>query len=287
MIFQGALYTDQGDVRESNQDACTVKIAETCRGGVALAVLCDGMGGLVQGELASAEVVRGFSSWFWHYLPDLLQEGITPQRLSAQWNGLIQGSNRRIREYGRERGITLGTTVTALLVAERRYYLLHVGDCRAYLLQGGGPLQLTEDQTLAARELQAGRLRPEDFSADPRQHVLLQCVGISQVTPAFLMGECGEEDLFLLCSDGFYHTLAPEELGQLWQTARGPRLPLELERLGGLCRGRGETDNLTAAALFCRASSCSPTAAMDGATPPGGGFRVLLDLEQIHTDQIL
>lgn len=284
MIFQGACYTDQGGVRESNQDACTVKVAQTGRGQVALAVVCDGMGGLVQGELASAELLREFDSWFWHYLPELLRQGLSPQRLSAQWNGLVQGANRRLRDYGRAQGITLGTTVTALLAAEGRYYLLHVGDCRAYLISGGSVLQLTEDQTLAARELQAGRLRPEDLPADPRQHVLLQCVGIAEVLPSFFMGECPAEGTFLLCSDGFYHTLTGGELAGL--DGEGAAMPLALERLGQTCRRRGEEDNLTAVTLLCREEGCPPTAAMDGEARKED-FRVVLDLRQIHTDRIL
>lgn len=285
MFFQGACYTDQGGVRESNQDACTVKVARTSRGQVALAVVCDGMGGLVQGELASAEMLREFDSWFWHYLPDLLQQGLTPQALSAQWNGLVQGTNRRLREYGQAQGITLGTTVTALLAAEGRYYLLHVGDCRAYLLQGGGVLQLTEDQTLAARELQAGRLRPEDFPADPRQHVLLQCVGIAEVLPSFFVGDCPEEGMFLLCSDGFYHTLSAGELAGL-ERESAAAMPIALENLGRLCRQRGETDNLTAAVLLCRGEGCPPTASMEGESREED-FRVVLDLRQIHTDRVI
>ena len=96
MIFQGACYTDQGSVRESNQDACTVKVARTSRGQAALAVVCDGMGGLVQGELASAELLREFDSWFWHYLPDLLR-----QELDAGAGGQNRHGNRKIAAAGK------------------------------------------------------------------------------------------------------------------------------------------------------------------------------------------
>lgn len=290
MVFQTACYTDQGEVRTSNQDSYCVKIADSGRGPAAMVVVCDGMGGLIQGELASAEVVRAFDSWFCHYLPALLETGLTNERLSAQWNGLIQGVNRAIRHYGESRGVSLGTTVTALLVAQGQYYLLHAGDCRAYLLQRGGVLKLTADQTLAAREVRAGRLRAEDLPQDPRQHVLTQCVGVGQVTPDFLSAPCPDDCMFLLCSDGFYHTVTEGELARLsHQADHGARVQLELERFGGLCRSRGEGDNLTAACLMCLAPSCAPTASMDGQKQPGvePAFRVVLDLTQIHTDQTI
>ena len=286
MIYQTACYTDQGEFRPSNQDSCCVKIAQMGGEQVALALMCDGLGGLVQGELASAEVVRAFDSWFWNYLPELLREGLDESRLSAQWNGLIQGANRAIRSYGMDHGITLGTTVTAFLAVGERYFLLHAGDCRAYLLYSGQTLQLTMDQTLAAREYQAGHISAAQLRADERQHVLLQCVGVSQVTPDFLSGQLPGECTVLLCSDGFYHTLAPGELAGLSAPPlKGAAVQLELERLGALCRQRGEQDNLTAAALLCLPSVCPPTASMEG----GGEseFRVLLDLTQIHTQQTI
>ena len=207
MIFQAACHTDSGPVRPSNQDSCCIKAARLGGKQAALVLVCDGLGGLIQGELASAQVVRAFDNWFWNYLPPLLEEGLTADRLSSQWNGLIQGENRALRDYGARNGISLGTTVTALLVVERQYFLLHAGDSRAYLLWNGQAVQLTSDQTLAAREYRAGRITAEQLRSDPRQHVLLQCVGVDQVTPDFLSGQVPDSCVFLLCSDGFYHTL--------------------------------------------------------------------------------
>ena len=128
MFFQTACYTDQGETRPSNQDSYTVKTAQTAWGQVALAVICDGMGGLAQGEFASAQVVFAFEDWFWKELPLLLRQGIPEKLLAVQWNGLVQETSRAIRRYGEARGIRLGTTVTALLMTEERYYLMHKND---------------------------------------------------------------------------------------------------------------------------------------------------------------
>ena len=66
MIFQAACHTDSGPVRPSNQDSCCIKAARLGGKQAALVLVCDGLGGLIQGELASAQVVRAFDNWFWN-----------------------------------------------------------------------------------------------------------------------------------------------------------------------------------------------------------------------------
>lgn len=65
MNYIGTAVTDIGISKKTNQDSVCVKIAESEKHGqVAMVVLCDGMGGLAKGELASATVIRAFSKWF-------------------------------------------------------------------------------------------------------------------------------------------------------------------------------------------------------------------------------
>ena len=59
-----AAQTDVGIVKKVNQDSLTVKVANTPYGETAIAVICDGMGGLEQGEIASAVVVRTYETLF-------------------------------------------------------------------------------------------------------------------------------------------------------------------------------------------------------------------------------
>ena len=72
--YLAAAQTDIGLVKQVNQDRLTVKVIDTELGEVALAVICDGMGGLAKGELASAIVVRAFEKWFWEELPQKLRK---------------------------------------------------------------------------------------------------------------------------------------------------------------------------------------------------------------------
>ena len=75
-----------------NQDAVLIKEAETDYGKVMLAVVCDGMGGLSRGEVASAALIRAFSDWFETRFPDLLYTRVQ-KRVSngAGWSWSLMG----------------------------------------------------------------------------------------------------------------------------------------------------------------------------------------------------
>ena len=64
MKFMAIADSDIGIVKDTNQDSLLIKHADTQRGEVLLAIVCDGMGGLTKGEVASATVIKAFSDWF-------------------------------------------------------------------------------------------------------------------------------------------------------------------------------------------------------------------------------
>ena len=118
MKYLGAAVSDTGISKRTNQDGVCIKIADTEQHGqIAMCVLCDGMGGLKKGELASATVIRAFIEWFEQQLTWKISGGIW-DGLSADWERLVKACNFRILEYGRKEGITLGTTVSAILLME-------------------------------------------------------------------------------------------------------------------------------------------------------------------------
>lgn len=82
-------------------------------------------------------------------------------------------------------GIQLGTTVSALLLTRDALYQVQVGDSRIYLDDGLGLVQLSKDQTLAMREVEAGRLSLEALTTDRRSSILLQCLGYGKMEPVF------------------------------------------------------------------------------------------------------
>lgn len=253
MYYLTAMHTDKGRRKPINQDSMLILEAQTGRGNILFAAVCDGMGGLSKGETASAAMIRAFESWFRDDLPLLVQQvragGLAEDRLRDQWTCLIKGTSRRIEAYGRDLHIELGTTAAAVLLWGGDYYTLNVGDSRVYLLADRID-QLTKDQTYVQRELDAGRMTREETLTDPRRNVLLQCIGAGGVvSPVFSHGKTAVGQVFLLCSDGFRHVIGPEEFYRAFYPPRMTGEKVMRQSLIDLTRlnmERGENDNISA-----------------------------------------
>lgn len=249
MKFLTAACSDIGIKKKTNQDSLMVKVADTDYGEVCFAAVCDGMGGLTKGELASATLIRLFSKWFGQEFPELLYQGISAEYLRRVWEQLLYETNYRIGSYSKEHQVKLGTTVVALLICANMYYIINVGDSRVYGLEDR-VYRLTKDQTLIQREIDLGNLTPEEAKKDRRRNVLLQCVGASNIiNPEFVFGEVNRGSHFLLCSDGFRHVITQEEIYE----KLGPkavqsekRMEKNLKYLVELDKRRREEDNISA-----------------------------------------
>lgn len=249
MDFKTSVYTDVGIKKKTNQDSVLVLEADTDNGQVLLAVMCDGMGGLAKGEVASAALVKAFRDWFREELPELIAAGLEQRAVFNAFGNIAFEMNAKIGTYGMEIGVSMGTTVVAMLIAEGKYYIMNIGDSRAYRMSDN-IYQLTRDQTFVQREMDMGRMTPEEAKVSPQRNVLLQCIGASDVIkPDFYTEDVSSGDCFLLCCDGFRHVITPEEF-----YARMNPIALKDERVmyetlvyfTELNKNRHETDNISA-----------------------------------------
>ena len=212
MNFIISASTDVGISKKTNQDSLTSMVLNTPQGRMAFCVLCDGMGGLEKGEVASASVITAFRNWALNELPNLCGQPLEDVAIRTQWEAIITRQNEAIKAYGARQGVRLGTTVVAMLLTQNRYYILNVGDSRAYELTTG-LRQITNDQTFVAREVAQGHMTPEEAETDSRRSVLLQCVGASdEVYPDMFFGDVAHNATYVLCSDGFRHEITAEEI---------------------------------------------------------------------------
>ena len=251
MEYKIAIHTDIGIKKETNQDSCCIKEALTETGKIVLAVICDGMGGLAKGEVASASIINAFSRWFEESLPTILAEKNTLDEVKYSWNRMLKEQNRNILDYGKQYHIQLGSTVTALLILEDGEFLIgHVGDTRVYRITDSVIEVLTEDQTFIANEIKKGRLTLEEAEKDPRRNVLLQCVGASgSVEPEFYVGKVVCNECYMLCSDGFRHVISDEEIQRALSPSNNSNETImkgHIEELIELNKFRHEVDNITA-----------------------------------------
>ncbi|MCR5294690.1 MAG: protein phosphatase 2C domain-containing protein [Lachnospiraceae bacterium] len=239
--------------KERNEDSLLIEKAKTIAGDVVFAVVCDGMGGIAKGELASAEVIRACDAWFCSSFPNLLKSGFSADKLYAEWNSLIQQENKKLVEYGEDNGIELGTTITALLLMEDYYYIVNVGDSRVYSVTEFDISILTRDHTLVMREAELGMLTYEEMEKDSRGRILLQCIGASgSVEPDFFEGYLEQPVTFFLCSDGCRHLVTNEEFYQMLNPQSVYSEEQLDENIGRIVQenlNRGEMDNISAIAL--------------------------------------
>ncbi len=210
MRFTATADTDIGISKNTNQDSILIKHGNTDEGEVLMAIVCDGMGGLAKGELASATVIQAFSKWFDEELPfELLN--VDMHVIGGKWAMLLKDLNARILEYGRRNDCSLGTTFSGILFVGDEYVIVHVGDSRVYQSKSAMK-QLTTDQTFVAREISRGNMTPEQAKVDKRRNLLLQCVGASRtVDPEIIYGKT-ERGVYMLCSDGFRHEITEKEM---------------------------------------------------------------------------
>ena len=262
MEIKACIFTDAGKVRKINQDAAMIKVANTRRyGRISFACVCDGMGGLQKGEVASCKAIRALENWFAEELS--LMQNMEEEEL---WD-TVERSLRRllvrvsadIRRYGKHRGIKLGTTLTALLQIGNKYMTFNIGDSRIYLVDREKAVAITRDQSVIQDKLDRGEIRQEEAEKDPQRNVLLQCVGTSmEVEPEVRRGTFKGNITVLACSDGFWRRLKEEDLHQKLcpQMCVTPEDMLEeCRKLAHLAVSRKEEDNISVAAMCIEQSA--------------------------------
>lgn len=189
LIMRYAARSDVGRVRAKNDDSAYV--------GRHLAVVADGMGGHAGGDVASAATVLDMI-----HLDRDDYDGDAGTVLADE----IQTANSLLSElvHINPKLAGMGTTVTALLLAEGKLHFAHIGDSRAYRLRNGKYEQVSVDHTFVQRLIDEGRLQPEEAETHPHKNVLMRVLGDVDASPELdldtLEVEPGER--WLLCSDG-------------------------------------------------------------------------------------
>lgn len=249
MNFLKAAHTDIGISKKNNQDSVLIQEASTDCGQVLLAAICDGMGGLQKGEVASATVVDALQDWFFDEFSEILYEGMDEEELYISLENFVYRMNDRLQSYSKKQECSLGTTIVLLILVQDKYYILNVGDSRVYKI--GSSLEvLTKDHTFVQREIEAKRMTPEEAKKDPRRNVLLQCIGASSyIVPDFHTGDVHTGECFMLCSDGFRHVITPQEFYEYLNPAAvldEAQMKANLEYFVELNKYRREEDNISA-----------------------------------------
>ena len=246
MNYRVNAVTCRGERWSSNQDSLYVKHGVLEGEEFIMAIVCDGMGGICNGRYASSEVVKTFSSWSDHCLPEIVRDELLPE-IANQWKELLQQLNHRFMGKGVEQGVTTGTTFTAMFFHHSHYLIMHIGNSGIYRITDKVEL-LTTDHTVTGEKIRKGQLTPEEGKHDRGRTMLLQCIGASsEICPEIIYGKT-EPGIYCLCTDGLRNR-STEELFLEYFSPEKNRTEHELKtQAHGIMEDlseRGEDDNMS------------------------------------------
>ncbi len=249
--------TDVGRTRDHNEDTFLVADLTAQKASLqpdvrehelgpkgSLFIVADGMGGAAAGEVASAMAAQ---SIYEHMATQWSQDNdTTPQRFAYRLKEAVENANTKIHHYAKQHPELkgMGTTATAAGILGDHIYLSQVGDSRAYLVRNGEAIQLTKDQSLMQRLVDAGELTEEEAERSERKNIILQALGPDANVRVDLTHQpVRKGDLLVICSDGLSNQIKKEEIAERVQQATD--LVAVCNELVEIANERGGPDNIT------------------------------------------
>jgi protein phosphatase len=280
--------TDVGQTRDHNEDSFLV--ADLTRRNASLQpdvrehdvgprgslfIVSDGMGGAAAGEIASDMAV---DTVYTHMIGEWgNDQENTEQRFAYRLKEAVEIANERIHEYAKahveHRG--MGTTTTAAGVYQGALYLTQIGDSRGYLIRAGKIVQITKDQSLMQRLVDAGELTEEEAAVSERRNIILQALGPDpHVKVDLTRQDLRAGDMLVMCSDGLSGLVRPDDM--LGIVTHNTDLVAICKELIDLANTRGGPDNITCIVARFGGDGLPAT---DGNEPVGHQVYPLLDTE--------
>jgi serine/threonine protein phosphatase PrpC len=264
--------TDVGRTREHNEDCFIVADLTTMNATLqpevrthrpgnrgSLFMVADGMGGAAAGEIASAmatEVVLSELEGRWRGAADA-----SPETFARALKSATESANGRIHKYAAEhpenRG--MGTTATIAGIVGDTLYLAQVGDSRGYLVRNGTCIQITKDQSLMQKLIEAGELTEEEAEVSERKNIILQALGPEPIVKVDLTSQqVRRGDTLILCSDGMSGQMRAPDIARIVNA--NPDLVETCKSLIDLANEIGGPDNITVIAARFEGAGLQPPA---------------------------
>jgi serine/threonine protein phosphatase PrpC len=252
LYVQVAAKTDVGCVRKNNEDAFGYSSQ------LGLFVVCDGMGGMAAGEVASKLAIDTMHDYF----TKAAQNGHFPEvgnrvsGASERSNALVSAihtANEAIYSAATAEGETrrgMGSTIVAVLADKNLplFSIAHVGDSRIYRIRHGSLQQLTNDHSLVMEQVRRGMITREEAERSEMANIIIRALGPEpQVEPDVDEEVALPGDQLLLATDGLTKLVADARIQSIVQSARS--LPVAVDALIQEARNEGGDDNITCVLL--------------------------------------
>ena len=249
--------TDVGRTRDHNEDSFVVADLSTgnatlqpeVRQHVAgprgsLFMVADGMGGAAAGEIASAmatEVVLEEMQRMW-------VEGVdrSPAAFARALKHAAKAANTKINSYavGHPEFRGMGTTATIAGLLGDTIYVAQIGDSRGYIIRDSVGIQITKDQSLMQKLVEAGELTEEEAEHSERRNIILQALGPEASIKVDLTHQpLRKGDTLVLCSDGLSTQINRDRITEIVNGEKD--LTVACKKLIDAANANGGPDNIT------------------------------------------
>ena len=240
MKFITGCATSAGGYRRVNQDSILLDTKES----FAFGVVCDGIGGLDNSELASTFVADAAAEWYHGLVEWLEPETAATDIIFSHLRDAAEDWNYRLCEYIRSEGLRCGTTMSLISLLRDSGLIIHVGDSRIYRYRRDSGLdQLTVD--MVTSKMSGGRMKTYLANYVGRQDEL------SYLPIAF---DISPDELYIFGSDGFYHKFTEQDAERVYYNLSHGDSPKALcHELISAMISRGEHDNISVGLIYtCR-----------------------------------
>jgi protein phosphatase len=236
--------SDIGLVRTNNEDCFGYNEA------LGIYVICDGMGGMASGEVASSRAVTAI-------LHSYAETAGSAASVSGRVLQALQAANLDVWNHGQSgehRG--MGTTAVVAAIDGNTLIIGNVGDSRAYLLKNGLCSQLTIDHSYLNELIRSGKLTQQNAgqtNLHGMESAITRAIGADEdVEPEFFHIELQPGSSVLLATDGLTRYLGEQQIGAMLSAT-----PFDSAcgRLIALANEQGGQDNITCLLLNAPAAS--------------------------------
>ncbi len=234
--------TDIGRVRQSNQDTCRCGVFSD---GAVWTVVCDGMGGVNGGNIASGLAC----DMIVQVLERNYRTGMDSDAICSMMQEAVDQANAVVllRAAEDDELYGMGTTVVVTIAAEGVLHVAHAGDSRCYLKTGSDVKQITTDHSYVQQLVDSGAITAEEARVHPQRNLITRVVGVhDQVECDYNCFDFAAGDMAVSCTDGLSGYLEKDTLLFYMSNYEGEALA---EALISYANDKGGSDNISVAII--------------------------------------
>lgn len=236
-------FTDIGNVRETNQDAYR---AGTFKSGAVWAVVCDGMGGVSGGSVASEMCAETVAA----HIKKAFRANMTVKSIKNLLCSAIIAANIEVFETGRENNDLkgMGTTIVAAIISGGFSVIAHVGDSRAYIVNDE-IRQITKDHSIVQYMIDSGKITSQQAKTHPDRNIITRAIGVDAVVDVDIdVEDVADGNVLLICTDGLTGYVSDSDMFDLIKNTDFNNSAKVLVKKASENGGR---DNITAVTVSC------------------------------------